>query len=61
MQNDDAPQVFGAFDTETQFIQTTMDELGIPVRAWAYMAEQDQGRLLAELDRRREHVVILNP
>lgn len=59
--SDDTPKVFGCFDTETQFIQTTLDELGIPVYAWCEMTKSDQERLLAELDRRREHVVILNP
>lgn len=49
------------FTTETQFLQTTIDRLNIDTYAWSEMSERDRERTIAELKRRRPHVIVQNP
>lgn len=49
------------FNTETEFVQTILDRLGIDTHAWSEMSDVDRYRLLHALKCQRKYVVILNP
>lgn len=50
-----AAELVHVFATETQFVQTCMDELGITTGTYADMSDTEKGEFMAYMKKRRGH------